>query len=86
MLSKCDALNRKIRDIRIDKVKKTKYLGINIDNELKWDVHIEDMCQKLSKLNGFLGRLRHVINESSLNTIHKTVILSHFDYGDVVWQ
>ena len=86
MLSKCDALNLKIRDIRIDKVKNTKYLGINIDNELKWDVHIENMCQKLSKLIGFLGRLRHVINESSLNTIYKTVILPHFDYGDVVWQ
>ena len=44
------------------------------------------MCQKLSKLIGFLGRLRHVINESSLNMIYKTVILPHFDYGDVVWQ
>ena len=44
------------------------------------------MCQKLSRLIGFLGRLRHVINESSLNTIYKTVILPHFDYGDVVWQ
>ena len=61
MLSKCDALNLKIRDIRIDTVKHTKYLGINIDNELKWDVHIENMCKKLSRLIGFLGRLRHVI-------------------------
>ena len=86
MLSKCDALNLKIRDIRIDKVKNTKYLGINIDNELRWDVQIENMCQKLSKLIGFLGRLRHVTNESSLNTIYKIVILPHFDYGDVVWQ
>ena len=33
--------------------KNTKYLGINMDNELKWDVHIENMCQKLSKLIGF---------------------------------
>ena len=44
------------------------------------------MCQKLSRLIGLLGRLRHVINESSLNTIDKTVILPHFAYGDVVWQ
>ena len=44
------------------------------------------MCQKLSRLIGFLGRLRHVINESSLNTIYKTVMVPHFDYGDVVWQ
>ena len=41
--------------IRIDKVTNTKYLGINIDNELKWDVHIENMCQKLSRLIGFLN-------------------------------
>ena len=35
MLSNCDVFNLKIRDMRIDKVKNTAFLGINIDNELK---------------------------------------------------
>ena len=30
-----DVFNLKIRDMRIDKVKNTTFLGINIDNELK---------------------------------------------------
>ena len=60
-LSKCNVLV-KIRDTNSIKVDSTKYLGINIDNELKWDAHINIMCQKISKLIGFLGRLRHFIN------------------------
>ena len=85
-LSKCNVLNVKIRDTNIVKVDSTKYLGINIDNELKWDAHINIMCQKISKLIGFLGRLRHIINESDLNLIYKSIIIPHFDYGDMVWQ
>ena len=30
--------------------------------------------------------MRHVINDSNLNIIYKSVILPHFDYGDVVWR
>ena len=59
ILSKCNVLNVKIRDTNIVKVESTKYLSINIDNELKWDAHINIMCQKISILIGFLGRLKH---------------------------
>ena len=41
--------------------------------------------QKFSRLIVFIGRLRHVINESSLNTIYTNFILPQVDYGDV-WQ
>ena len=44
------------------------------------------MCKKLSKLISFLGRLRYVVNESSLNFIYKSIILPQFEYGDVIWQ
>ena len=53
---------------------------------MKWDTHINSMCQKIGRLIGFLGRLRHYINESDLNLIFKTIILPHFDYGDIVWH
>ena len=86
MLSKCNEIDIKIRDICIEQVKSTKYLGIHIDRELKWDMHIENMCQKIGRLVSFLGRLRYTINESNLNIIYKSVILPHFDYGDLVWQ
>ena len=86
MLSKCDALNIQIRKINIKKVETTKYLGLHIDSRLKWDIHVNNMCQKISKMVNFLGRLRYIINELSLNMIYKSIILPHFDYGDVVWQ
>ena len=86
LLADYNTLNVKIRNMILQKVKTTKYLGLHIDEELKWDIHINSMCQKISKLVGFLGRLRHIVNETSLNLIYKSVILPHFDYGDIVWQ
>ena len=59
----------KARDLRIQNtyiknVETVKYLGIFIDKELKWNFHIEQMCSTIGKMIGFLGRLRHSVNES----------------------
>ena len=34
----------------------------------------------------FLGRLKHILNETYLNIIYQSVILPHFDYADIIWQ
>ena len=62
------------------------YLGVFIDQELKWNIHFEFMVKKIGKMISFLGRLRNFVNESSLKIIYSSVILPHFDYADVIWQ
>ena len=41
-----------------------KYLGINIDGNLRWKQQISDIAIKLNKPNGILSKLRHFINMS----------------------
>ena len=86
MLQKQSTLNLQIYDNTIEQVQHFKYLGIFIDSELKWTVHIDYLCKKISKMVSFLGRLSKYINESCLILLYNAVIIPHFDYGDVVWS
>ena len=86
MLTKHNDLDLQIRGTKIRNVDSVKYLGIFIDNELKWNTHIEHMCSKIGKMISFLGRLRYFVNESILKLIYSSVILPHFDYADIIWQ
>ena len=44
------------------------------------------MCSKISKMASYLGRLSQYVNMSELKLIYKSILLPHFDYGDVIWQ
>ena len=84
MLNKRNALKLIIQGKCIQPQESVKYLGVIIDQQLKWDKHIEHTSAKVSKLIIFLGRLRHYLNEPSLKLIYQSIILPMFDYADVV--
>ena len=86
MLSKCDILNVTISGKRIDQRNTVKYLGIYLDSKLKWNIHIDEMCTKISKVVSFLARLRHFISESNLKIVYNSIILPLFDYADIVYD
>ena len=43
MLSKRDNLNLEVNSIKLNQVKSFKYLGVTVDCELKWNIHIEQL-------------------------------------------
>ena len=86
MLTKHNALKLQIQGKCIQPQKSVKYLGVVIDQQLKWDAHLDYICTKVSKLVKFLGRLRHYLNETSLTLIYRSIILPLFDYADVVYD
>jgi len=49
----------KINDTKVKCVKKCKYLGIIIDDELKWTSHIEFVLQKSKRLLGIVHNMRY---------------------------
>ena len=86
MLKKYNRLDLSIKGHVINQVESVKYLGMYIDAELKWDVHINHLCKKVGRMISFLRRLRYFINRKHLNLIYQTVILPHLDYADIIWQ
>ena len=85
ILSKCNQLNLKVNGRNIQHVQSTKYLGMLLDPNLRWNLHIENMCTRISKLVRLLSRLRYTINFSNLKIVYNAIILPIFDYGDVIY-
>ena len=86
MLQNFDRLDLCLNGYKISQVKTFKYLGLFIDAELKWDVHINNLCEKVGRMISFLRRLRLFVNRRILNQLYRSIILPHLDYADIIWQ
>ena len=79
-------LDIKIKGKVIENVNKIKLLGVNVDENMNFAVHISEMCKKASRKVGVLMRLRNLIPVAAKVTIFKTSILSHLTYCQLVWH
>ena len=50
-------------NIPLDCKNYVKYLGILIDSNLSWKIHIEYIALKISKIVGLIAKLRHFVAE-----------------------
>lgn len=62
-----------------------KYLGIIIDQHLKWDKHVTYLCNRLRKLIHFFVILRSCLSLDSLRLIYLSLIQSVLQYGILGW-
>ena len=60
-------------------------LGITIDSQLNFNVHVSNMCNKAGRQLNVLQRLKGSLDYSIRLSIYKGVIMSNFDYCPVVW-
>ena len=61
-----DKFSLNIRGERINRTHVAKYLGLLVDEKLKFDVHIKHVCKKLSQICGKFCYLRHYICQKAL--------------------
>ena len=85
LLSRRNALRIKLCGQEIKHKETVKYLGVTLDQQLKWDVHINALFVKAGKLVNYFGRLRHVLNETCLKMLYNSLILPLFDYADLIY-
>ena len=74
-------INRKEIDIK----KTVKYLGIYVDEKLRWEEHIIKLCNKLNMYNGILTRTRKHLDQRSLRSLYYSLVHSVLTYGIEVW-
>ena len=55
-----------LQDHAISNIQATKFLGIFVDNNLKYDTHIKFICNKISKSIGILYKIRLLVPKSCL--------------------
>ena len=65
--------------------KKVRLLGITIDNELKFDQHITEICLKANKKLSILSRMSKFLSFDQRRIIYKAFVESQFKYCPLVW-
>lgn len=74
-----------IDDNKINEVSSTKYLGVIIDQFLKWQPHIDYLTNKIRKLIHKFYLLREFLNTKILIMLYKAFVESLLRYGILVW-
>ena len=73
-------LKLKIRDSELEVVKKTKYLGVQIDCSLDWKEQIKAVFTKVSRAVGFLKQAKSFLPKETLQTLYTGIVEPHFRY------
>jgi hypothetical protein len=71
---------------RIFEVKSTKYLGLIVDNKLKWSDHIAHVRKKILTMYIALCKSRPYITEQIAWQIYFAHIYSHINYLNPIWS
>lgn len=66
---------------QVSEVASGKYLGVFIDNDLTWKVHINYIHDKLIKFCGLFYRIRGLVSEECARTLYFSFIHSTLLYG-----
>ena len=75
-----------INQIKIQEVKETKFLGVIIDNKLKWSAHIMYISKKIAKGIGILLKSRKVFDNDTLLSLYHTFVYPYLHYCIHVWD
>ena len=72
-----------IDNVPLEKVTSVKSLGIFIDENLRWQAHIDKLSQTFP--SGAIKRIRDFVPTPTLHCIYNALIQSQFDYCNIVW-
>lgn len=69
----------------IEKTVSIKYLGVTIDQHLRWSEHALYLVKRLKKLFYIFYNIRYVLSAKECFKIYEAIVLSILRYGVVVW-
>ncbi len=67
-------------------MRETKTLGVIIDDQLKWNSHIDNLATKVSKAIGKIRRMKAFVPQSTSISVYNAIVKPHFDYCSLVWD
>ena len=65
--------------------KHVKLLGINIDNSLKFETHVKEICKKVNQKVYAFGRLRPNLGQQKSKLLLNSVVISNFVFCPLIW-
>ena len=75
----------KIQNSPLKKVQEIKFLGVIIDENLNWNMHIRTLAKKLAMSSGILNRIKDNIPTTLHKDLYHTLFESHLTYSITFW-
>ena len=75
-----------LNNIILDRVCSYKYLGFILDDHLTFNKHISELCKTVSHKLYVLAKVRKYLTVQASLNVFKTMVLSLFEYGDVIFS
>jgi hypothetical protein len=70
----------------LQEVQDNPYLGLQISNDLKWSMHINNISKKANATLGFLRRNLRNVPETCRKTAYISLVRSTMEYGATIWN
>jgi len=74
-----------INNVRIDREKSTKFLGVIIDETLSWKNQIDAVNKKVSKGIGILYNAKFYLSKRLITQLYFAFVHSHISYCNIAW-
>ena len=75
----------KVKGICLQFVSSYKYLGIYLDNSMRFTTHMCDVVKKAAHKIYQLSKIKQYLTSEAALRLYKVMILPYFDYGDVLF-
>jgi hypothetical protein len=66
-------------------VTSVKFLGVHVQTNVKWNVHVEMLCKRVARGNFMLYRLSLIVSTEVLVAVYYAHIHSHLSYAVLAW-
>ena len=80
------ALNLKLNTEAVEQVSSHRVLGVVVDHELRWHIHIHNICKRISQNLYLLNKLRHYVSIDACKSFFHAHCLSHINFASTVWS
>jgi exonuclease III len=70
---------------KLNNVHSMKYLGVTIDDDLKWRNHLRNISKKVNINNARLRKTYNILPETLRLKMHNTISVPVIDYASTVW-
>ena len=75
----------KVDNITIQNTNETKFLGIWLDEHLKWTTHIQNLILKLTRNTNLLKYNQNLMPTITKKLVYHSHVASHIQYGLLLW-
>lgn len=85
MPQNCTDVNLILDGNKLERTISTKFLGVYLDEKLKWTQHLSHIANKIARGLGVMGRVSKILPRDVLRMLYFSLIYPYLTYCCIIW-